>query len=261
MKISDVIKRALFHGPVRYIGRKIERKRFHKKPILIVASPRSGTTLLLSILSAIPTIYAVPNQTYAFDRWLKRNGKYIPLRLDKLMREFILHKIPEKATRWLEKTPGHIRSIDKILDYFNNEVLIIHIVRDGRDVTVSTHPHYKDRRKYWVPADRWVKEVSFGLSFKSHSSVHTLRYEDLIANYEAEIRKIVEFIGEPFPEELTNWKEHTTIKESIHWGTQVQSLYTRSIGRWKEPEHAERVKEFMDNKEAVQLLRELGYQD
>jgi hypothetical protein len=259
MKFSDAVKRFLFHGPVRYVGRKIAAKHFNRKPVLIVACPRSGTTLLLSILSAMPGIFAVPNQTYAFDRWLTRNGELIPLRIDKLFREFIFNKIPASATRWLEKTPGHIRSVENILKYFHNEVQIIHIIRDGRDVTVSTHPAYENRRKYWVPVDRWVREVKMGLSFKGHPSVYTLRYEDLISNYESEIRKVVNFLGEPFPEQLINWKDHTQIKDSIHWGREVQDLHSKSIGKWKKPEHSERMDEFMKNNEAVQLLLDLGY--
>jgi hypothetical protein len=260
MKFSDAFKRALFHGPVRYFGKKIEKKHFQRKPILIVACPRSGTTLLLSILSAIPGIFAVPNQTYAFDRW-EGPDQSIPTRLDKLMREFIFNRIPPTATRWLEKTPGHIRSIGQILRYFRNEVQIIHVIRDGRDVTVSTHPAYRDRRKYWVPVDRWVREVKLGLSFHQHPSVYTLRYEDLIHNYDSEIRKLVDFLDEPFPEQLIHWKEHTKIKKSIHWGSDVQDLHAKSIGKWRHPEHAERYREFMQNREAVELLRELGYSD
>ena len=104
MKFSDAFKRALFHGPVRYFGKKIEKKHFQRKPILIVACPRSGTTLLLSILSAIPGIFAVPNQTYAFDRW-EGPDQSIPTRLDKLMREFIFNRIPPTATRWPVRRP------------------------------------------------------------------------------------------------------------------------------------------------------------
>jgi len=226
---------------------------------MIVACPRSGTTLLLSILSAIPSIFAIPKQTYAFDRWVKRNDRWMPTLLHRLYREFIQHKIPATANRWLEKTPGHIRSIDKILEYFHNEIKIIHIIRDGRDVNVSSHPAYLDKRHYWVSSERWVSEVRFGLSFKSHPCVHTLRYEDLITDYENEIKKIVDFIDEPFTDTLVNWIEHTQIKSSIHWGAEVQQIHPQAIGKWAKPEHAERIKEFMGNPEATQLLTELGY--
>jgi hypothetical protein len=258
--IGKALKEFLVNAPIRVIGKQIEKKHFSRTPILIVACPRSGTTLLLSILSAVPTIFAAPKQTYAFDRWKKQDNKWIPILLYRLYREFIQRKIPKTANRWLEKTPGHIRSIDKILEYFNNDIKIIHIIRDGRDVTVSTHPAYTDRRKYWVPADRWVDEVTFGLKFKDHPSVHTLRYEDLISDYDGEMKKIVSFIDEPFTPQLANWFEHTQIKKSIHWGDNVQQIHTKAIGKWQKPEHEARIQEFMSNSNAVNLLHELGYQ-
>lgn len=258
-QIARTIKEVAINPPIRLLGRQIEKKYFPKKPILIVACPRSGTTLLLSILSAVPNIFAIPKQTYAFDRWAMKNGQSIPTLLYRLFREFIFRKIPKNANRWLEKTPGHIRSIGKILEYFNNEVKIIHIIRDGRDVTVSTHPAYRDRRKYWVSAERWVTEVNIGLSYRNHPSVHTMKYEDLISNYEEEIKKITDFIDEPFSEQLHHWIDHTQIKSSIHWGSKVQEISSKPIGKWRLPEHEERIREFMGNKEAVQLLKDLGY--
>lgn len=258
-QIGKTLKEVAINSPIRFLGRQIEKRHFPKKPILIVACPRSGTTLLLSILSAIPTIFAVPKQTYAFDRWVNYKGAFQPTLLYRLYREFIFRKIPTKAERWLEKTPGHVRSIGKILDYFNNDVKIIHIVRDGRDVTVSSHPAYRDRRKYWVTAERWVTEVNIGLSFQHHPSVHTMKYEDLISNYEGEIRKITNFIDEPFSEQLLHWIDHTQIKSSKHWGSKVQEINSKPIGKWRQPEHEERIQEFMSNKKAVQLLKDLGY--
>ena len=253
------LKKILINAPILAAGRYVEKKHFTQKPILIVACPRSGTTLLLSILSAVPSIFAIPKQTYAFDRWAQKRGQWNPTLLHRLYREILFRKIPSSANRWLEKTPGHIRSIDKILEYFNNEVKIIHIYRDGRDVTVSSHPAYLDRRKYWVPADRWVTEVKKGLSFRDHPSVFTMRYEDLISNYESEIKKLLLFLEEPFTPALLNWTEHTRIKRSIHWGTDVQQVHPKSLGKWKSPEHADRIQEFMKNPEAVQLMKDLGY--
>jgi hypothetical protein len=259
--LKTTLKKAFVSSPIIWAGRRIEKKRFSKKPVLIVACPRSGTTLLLSILSAVPTIFAIPKQTYAFDKWEKKNNTWVPSRLDKLYREFFKARIPETAHRWLEKTPGHIRSIDKVLEYFHDDVKIIHIIRDGRDVTVSTHPAYTDRRFYWVPADRWATEVNFGLQFKDHPSVYTMRYESLIGDFEGEIRKLLDFLEEPYTERMANWKEHTQIKESIHWGTGVQEVHGKSRGKWRKPEHAERIREFMNTPAAVKLLKDLGYED
>ncbi|HYF69784.1 MAG TPA: sulfotransferase [Ohtaekwangia sp.] len=259
MKFWSALKRIFVFRLVCVLGRRIERNHFTGIPILIVACPRSGTTLLLSILSAVPSIFAIPKQTYAFDRWDKKNNSWIPSRLDKLFRQFIYRRIPKVSTRWLEKTPGHVRSIEKILSFFKNRIKIIHIIRDGRDVTVSSHPAYLDRRKYWVPVERWVAEVKTGLAFQNHSAVHTLKYEDLIKDYQSEIKKILHFLEEPFPQQLENWTAHTKIKKSIHWTGQVQDVHSASIGKWRQPHHADRIRLFMENGEAVQLLKQLGY--
>jgi hypothetical protein len=37
-----------------------------QKPIIIGGCARSGTTLLLSVLSCHPNIYAIPDETYTF---------------------------------------------------------------------------------------------------------------------------------------------------------------------------------------------------
>lgn len=254
-----VLKKIFVTNPLIAIGKKIEARKFKRAPILIVASPRSGTTLLLSILSAVPTIFAIPKQTYAFDKWESSKGKLYPSLLYRLYREFVFRHIPVKATRWLEKTPGHIRSIDKIIDFFGGNVRLIHIIRDGRDVTVSTHPAYTEKRKYWVSAERWAAEVGFGLKFKDHPCVYTLRYEDLVSNFEPEMKKLLNFIDEPFTEEIRNWIDHTQIKASIHWGDSVKQIHTNARGKWEKPEHNERINEFNNTKEAVSLLKQLGY--
>lgn len=247
------------NAPLLLIGKHIEKKHFRKPPILIVASPRSGTTLLFSMLAALPAVFAARKQTNAFDRWEERGGKWVPLSLFRLHREFLMHRIPDCANRWLEKTPSHIRSLDKILQFFNEDVKIIHLIRDGRDVVVSSHPAYLNRRKYWVPIEWWVKDVKSGLRYRDHPSVHTMHYEDLIRDYDTEIRKVLTFIDEPFSPEIADWVGHTPIKQSIHWGSGVRQVHSQAIGNWRKPEHARRIAEFMKHNEAVELLHALGY--
>ena len=205
-------------------------------------------------------MFAIPKQTYGFDKWEFVNDKYQPTRLDRFYKEFLKRPVPKHANRWIEKTPKHIQSLDKIIDYFNNRVQILHIVRDGRDVVTSSHPHYLDRRYYWVSIERWLNDVSFGLEQgKKNSNVHMVRYEDIIENYEREIRAICEFLNEEYTTELDDWIENTRIKKSIHWGTKVQKIHSNSIYRWKKPEHKERIQQFMENEEAQKLLKFLKY--
>lgn len=248
------------------LGARIERKHFSDIPIIIGACPRSGTTILLSILGANPNIFAIPKQTYAFDLWeedvrkKEGRGKWHPTRLDRLYLQFLIHHIPKRAKRWLEKTPKHVRSFEKILDYFQDRVKLINMIRDGRAVVTSKHPkHTPDQ--YWVSVERWIEDVNIGLKLEDHRSVLNIKYEDLIRNFDRTITKVYEFIEEDKPENLEDWIEKTNIKKSMHLAAPVQNLYSHAMNRWHKPEHTERVKEFMNNPEAVILLKKLDYNE
>ncbi len=256
--------RSLVRPLVIKLGKRIADRQFSEIPIIIGACPRSGTTILLSVLGAHPNIFAIPNQSYAFDQWVKtknqQNGgaAYQPFRIDRLYREFLYSKVPEGPTRWLEKTPKHIKSFHKILDYLGENVQLIHLIRDGRDVVTSKHPKHSPG-EYWVPIKRWVEDVSLGISLKDHPQVLNVRYEDFIQDFENTMLKVYKFLNEESPTQLDNWKEETNIQKSKHWQNPVQALYKDAIQRWQKPEHKERIKEFMQNDRAVALLDELNY--
>jgi hypothetical protein len=97
------------------------------------------------------------------------------------------------------------------------------------------------------------------MKYENHPRVLTVRYEDLVYHFEREIKRISEFLGEDFVPTREEWTQLTSLKKSKHWGGPVQNLYTKSIGRWKKPEHQKRVEEFMSNPEAVELMKRLKY--
>ncbi len=257
-KALDRIRNSTIHPLITNIGKKIEKKYFSGIPIIIGASPRSGTTLLLSILDAYPNIHSIQRQTYAFTKWTE-DEPCIPPRIDRLYREFLRHRISPQAKRWCEKTPRNIGYFDKILNYFNENVKLIHMIRDGRDVVTSKHPLHRPDQ-YWVTAERWVGDVRAGLKFKDHPQVFTIKYEDLIFNFDHEVKKLSQFLNESFIPTDRSWKEKTSLKKSKHWAEPIQDLHARSIKRWKKEEHKKRMEEFLLNPEAIKLLKELEYE-
>lgn len=244
------------------IGRSIERKHFSDNPIIIGACPRSGTTLLLSILDAHPHIHGIQNQTYAFTQWINRttngNSAYQPGRLDRLYREFLFRKIGEKATRYCEKTPKNVQYFREILQYFGERAKIIHMIRDGRDVVTSKHPKHTPN-EYWVSVQRWIRDVQSGLEFSQYPNVYTIFYEKMLSDFKSEIRKLLRFLQEEYVAEIDNWSRNTTVKKSKHWAESVQHLHTNAVGKWKKPEHRVQYNEFMQNQDAVNLMKSLGY--
>jgi len=255
--LEDFLKSISLNPIYRFLGKRKEKKCFTGDPIVIFAAPRSGTTLLLSILDAYPNIYSIPEQTYGLARWKEKNGKVYPDRIDRIYRELLKRKIPETKTRWCEKTPRHIKHIKSILEYMPN-VKAIHIVRDGRDVVTSKHPKHRPD-EYWTSINRWVTDVGIGLEYANSPQVLTVRYEDLIYNFDEEIKKISYHLEEDFVPSRDEWTKLTSLKKSKHWDKPVQNLYSKSIGRWKKPEHAKRMEEFMSNPKAVELMKKLKY--
>lgn len=103
--------------------------------------------------------------------------------------------------RWLEKTPGNITQSDRILRHWP-DARIVHIVRDPRDIYGSL----REAKKWDVPeafASRWCVMFageaaglqSGALNPRSYLAV---RYEQLVTDPERLIRRILDFLGEPW---------------------------------------------------------------
>jgi len=243
---------------IRYFGKKKMDRKFSREPILIGGCARSGTTLLQSILSAHPSIFVFPDEIAAFNHWkIQTSGERIPVRIDKLYRETLRHRIPSRVTRWCSKAPSNVSHIGDIMQFYNNKVKFIHIIRDIRDVVLSKHP--KKKEQYWVTPERWLNDVGKGLKYKDHPNVLTIKYEDLILHPETTIKAICSFIGENNCQEIHNWRTHTKIKKSKALFGEIKPLHNKSIGKWKEFADKEQVDQLMDNKDIRQTMEVCGY--
>lgn len=239
--------------------------RISRRPIVIGGCGRSGTSLLVSILSCHPHIFAIAEETVALcpdgygpDGLYNRNPKMdVPLEPWRIYRYLIDHLDRGEYRRWCEKTPRNVLYFRRILEHFGRRVRLIHIVRDGRDVITSRHP--TDPSGFWVSPDRWVRDVAAGREFEGHPQVLTLRYEDLLRDYEGTLRRLCDHIGEKFHPAFLDYPESARVKQSLAWFGGARKITTDSIGRWKRPEFADRIKTFMSEPGAVELLQHFGY--
>lgn len=107
----------------------------------------------------------------------------------------------DTAEFFCEKTPQHLRSVDKILKYYP-EARFIHVIRDGRDVVNSL------LKMPWRPdglinnARFWKKFVRFGIEMREYlkkndksSYWFDLRYEELLGNPGQLLHSLCEFIS------------------------------------------------------------------
>ena len=234
--------------------------RLGRNPIIIGGCGRSGTTLLLSMLSCHPHIYAINEETRAFcpDGYAHNPDLGSPFKLKKLYGYLLRSAIPDECTRWCEKTPRNVLYYEGILRYFGRNVRIINIVRDGRDVITSRHP--SNLQKFWVTPERWVIDVTAGERYASHPQVKTIRYEDLINNYEKIIGSVCTFIGESFVDTFLSYPASAPVQLSPAWLGKAKPACPSSIGRWKKPEYKERVATLLSNTKALELLECYGYE-
>lgn len=244
---------------INYYGKRNYTKYFSKPPIYIGGCGRSGTTLLLSILSSHPEIFACPNELGLFNEIIhKKNGEISPKRIDRLYKTLLTNKISKTCNRWCEKSPSNVKSIQEINLYHKGEFKFLNIVRDGRDVILSKHPTSPDT--YWVDPQRWINDVGAGFKERDNPKVHTVRYEDLILNYDKEIEKICNFLEIPLCDEIKNWHNHTKVRKNRAYFGEVKNIFNTSIGKWKNPENKMRVQELLKFEEAQKLLSFYGYE-
>jgi len=209
------------------------------------------------MLSAHDDIFACPTELNLFDGAEEtgsgiKNPKYY-----RLYRTFIVSKIKASAKRYCEKSPSNIRFIELIDKLHDGNFKLIHIVRDGRDVILSRHPKSKER--YWIDPERWIADVSKGLSNIDHPSLYTIRYEDLVCQYRETIESVCQFLEIPFSEEILNWHQFATVRQNNSLFSKITEINTSSIGKWKKSENGERVRLLTENPEAIALLKRFKY--
>ena len=270
-------------------------------PIFIIGSPRSGTTLLQFILSSHPNIY-IPDETGFIPFLLDQESVTKPLslseveallqrigRLNYLWRDLVtdipvfyqnLNKptlayildalfgqiiAKQNATRWGDKTPLYVRHIPYLAKIFPC-AQFIHIIRDGRDATLSAQQKWGLSRFWYMDnyylLQNWVTNVSLGCKEGAQlqkSNYLEVRYEQLVQEPESMTRSICSFLNETYNPAML---AHNQLARQVGPGpddhTEVMKPITaESIGRWRTQMSV------FDQKMAGQiagaLLGELGY--
>lgn len=242
-------------------GRWIVRRRIRQlRPIVIGGCARSGTTLLLSLLSSHRQIVAIPYETQSLcpGAYWPPEGEISQPDVEKLYREVSEIGFSKTSVAWCEKTPRNVSNFEAILASLGSSARLIHIVRDGRDVVLSTHP--QNPTGYWVSPERWLSDVRAGLAFRDHPQVLTIRYEDLVTDLQGSSGLLCEFLSLKCDDQLEKYPRFASVLSSSAWFRNAHEVSTEPIGQWKLPVNAARVQEFQDTPGATTLLKELGYE-
>jgi hypothetical protein len=222
--------------------------------LFVVGCPRSGTTLLQRMLDNHPQL-AVANDSHFIPRAIKQVGIGIdpvltPELIEAVRTYHRFHRLGlsegavcEAASDVRsyaqfvsalyslfarahgkplagEKTPDYVKVLPLLHGLFP-WVRTIHIIRDGRNVALSTLEWSKEgkgpskfalwrREPVAVCALWWQWQVSAGMRDGARLGAqryHEVKYEDLIVRTEEKLRELAQFLGLPFAVEMQTYHE------------------------------------------------------
>jgi hypothetical protein len=139
--------------------------------------------------------------------------------------------------RWGDKRPSYYRHVEMLMRMFP-DAQFIHLIRDGRDCVASLKemPWYKPDT-YHAMAN-WAEAIDFGRRHARRlpaDGFYEMRYEDLTADPETELKKLCAFIGEEYDSamcEPRHMAEVAVPKHKVWHGNTHTEVTTAHSGKW-----------------------------
>jgi hypothetical protein len=197
-----------------------------RRPIFIGGMVRSGGTLLRNILGQHSAISLGQDTNWLLWDWKRRLSPDMQHTLASLARNFdvnaddirvlaqylgspevfltiLMEEMAgrEGKERWVERGAGNVAHMDRIWRSFP-EAQIIQITRDPRDIFASMLKS-KQCDSISAFAEAWTATIGASenlvRSLKPSAQSYTVvRYEDLVGATEQTIRRVLDFLGEPW---------------------------------------------------------------
>jgi hypothetical protein len=273
---------------------------------------RSGTTLIRLMLDSHPDM-AIPGETHWVPKLIRKlehnrlspeevaeyvieSKRWQEFHLDPdLLREryshmkrgnateairafYKLYAEREGKTRYGDKTPGYIKDMVRIQRSLP-EATFIHIIRDGRDVSLSHMRMNWGPTTYAESAQLWVDRIYKARRMsKNVARYHEVHFEDLVRDTEGTLREVCEIIEldyEPVMLDYHERAEERLEEKNVdlvrrHGPTQPAAARMESHKLAKEPPREDRLnawkhkmtEEEVASYEAIAgpMLVELGYE-
>lgn len=207
-------------------------------PFFIVGCGRSGTTLLRVMLNHHPEL-AVPPEALSLIDLLRAPKLTAEQARRELLRDYEIGRwqVPLEAERfadcetvaaviarvhelyaeargkraWGHKTPRMVRYAELLESAFEG-VRFVHVVRDPRAVARSFTRSQVHRSNALYAARRWRRDVAAGgeLARRLPDRAIELRYEDLVREPEAQLRRVCDFLGVGFDPAVLEYADDAT---------------------------------------------------
>jgi len=248
-----------------------------RQPVFIIGAPRSGTTFLGNSLGRLPGIsyHFEPRPTKAAARcvydksWSERRGGAV----FRLSYGALLLAALDGGSRFAEKNPENSFLVPFLADEFPG-AQFVHIVRDGRDATVSHAEQpwlsaasattgqrgpggqlHGPNARWWVESQRreefpqvsdlvrsawcwrrFTEAALAGVASLPADQATEIRYEAMVSNPDETADKLADFLRLP-----------SAGRESLH--VSLARAKTTSVGRWRA---------VLSDSELANVLAEIG---
>jgi hypothetical protein len=138
--------------------------------------------------------------------------------------------------RWVEKTPRHLEVPELIASTWP-DARIVRIVRDPRDAAVSLTKVPFGTQSLLTNLSVLARMNEAGAAFfRTSPQALTLRYEDLVAEPESELRRLCAFVGEPYDAAMIEGRDRFGRVAAEHewWKGDATGPLDRSrVGQWE----------------------------
>ncbi|HEX3666552.1 MAG TPA: sulfotransferase [Rhizomicrobium sp.] len=228
-------------------------------PVFIVGMPRSGSTLVEQILSChsaieglgeSPALSAVTAQRLEQlgrqqESWPWALRNFGPTDLRATGEEYLARMRP------LRKTSKPFFT-DKQLSNFQLTGLIHLALPNARIIDVRRHPldcGVSCFRHYFPAGQPYTSDlVEFGNRYAAYvelmahfdellpGKVHRVVYENLVGNFEGEVRRLLEHLDLPFEQSCLRFHENSRVVETLSFEQVFMPLYHHGVEQWHEYE-------------------------
>lgn len=221
-------------------------------PIFIVGRPRSGSTLVEQILASHSAVEGASELPYIGDmvRELKRDGK--AERYPNMLGAFSRECVQRLGEQYLAQASMHRRLkraflTDKKPANFWHIGLINLILPNARIIDVRRHPaacSFSNFKQFFSHRNLRLSEL--GLYYRDYvelmahfdmvlpGRIHRVIYENLVADPEAEVKRLLEFLDLPFEDACLRFYE---TKRSVLTPSSEQvrrPISAESMDRWRQ---------------------------
>ena len=220
-------------------------------PVFIVGSPRSGTTLLDTLLTALPELQVFEEQAML----ARVEGEFPdlaresdPARVRAARRRYfeLAEAIegPPSGRRIVDKMPLHLTHMPVIQRLFP-EAAIVLVERHPCDVVLScfmANFMLNHAMRSFTRLDEAARTYTAAFANWERAcellplSVHRVRYERMVADLAGEMRPLLEFLGLEWRDAVLDNQASAAARGAVRTASYAQigqPLYTRAVARWE----------------------------